>query len=624
MKLIFAFLLTALVSHSSAFIFPKPKPLVMPGPDAKILGCFNDNLLSRAISGQMTEYNPNEAVKKCYERAKKIKATIFAVQFDKQCFTSENADSTYNKYGKALLGGCANGRGGFILNDVYEITYPRTKPTGLNVNTISGGGWQLVRHVPPQGKWFRARDQLRGTEVYGTPCGPLCDTEFSVKFDNKKFDQFLFISGDQKKWLIADKDQVMGYYSNADRNIYKSSIAPKGGKAKWYRRQGNAEDPWISLTDHHDAKNGDNIIYGEASFAAKHAELLLKKHWGANVYIRKQIAKCPDAGHQYPGDDLGKDLTTNSWQACSHKCNKEAKCKVFTWTVSSKRCSLKSTIKERRANNNKISGAKGCLGPIPTTKPPPPPTTKAPVCVKDGKTYANGAKFLDKSKGLERCANCNCNNGRSMCIPVCPPVAMPECLPGSKHIEKKIPKADGCFCTEHSCSAVVRPPTPPPPPPTRPRPPSRPPTRPPGPRTRPSGPRTRPHRPSKKGLLYKDWKNQGCDNFDLPRGCYDTRVPFKRGKLLVYWRHDIEWNRIDKFARSLKCACAEAARRAGARFFGLHFWGECWALDPREIKMAPQGDCTLADGLYKTKCPRANGNKVCLGIKSYYTYKLAM
>ena len=64
----------------------------------------------------------------------------------------------------------------------------------------------------------------QGTDVYGTPCGPLCKDEWSKKFSDSKFNQFLFITGDQKKWLIADRDEVIGsWYENADRIIYKSS-----------------------------------------------------------------------------------------------------------------------------------------------------------------------------------------------------------------------------------------------------------------------------------------------------------------------------------------------------------------------------------------------------------------
>merc|ERR1712072_284046 len=110
------------------------------------------------------------------------------------------------------------------------------------------------------------------------------------------------------------------------------------------------------------------------------------------------------------------------------------------------------------------------------------------------------------------------------------------------------------------------------------------------------------------------------------KGCYDTRVPFKRGKLLIYWRHKIDWKNISLFASKLACACSQAAKRAGAKYFGLHYWGGCWALARSEIKMANQnGDCTLAYGKYKTKCTgqwNMPWKQECLGVKSYFVYKI--
>ena len=77
-------------------------------------------------------------------------------------------------------------------------------------SNIDGGGWTLIRHVPRGNNWYRATDQLRGTDVYGTPCGAKCNKEWSIKFSNQQFDQFLFATGDGKKWLIADKNAVTG------------------------------------------------------------------------------------------------------------------------------------------------------------------------------------------------------------------------------------------------------------------------------------------------------------------------------------------------------------------------------------------------------------------------------
>ena len=186
-----------------------------------------------------------------------------------------------------------------------------------------------MRHVAPGNKWHRARDQLRGMEEYGTPCGPTCKNEWSVAFRRENFNEFLFATGDEKKWLIAPKSSVMGWYSNGPRTIIKSSLSSKSYTARyisinlyyflkgvvymmespttnqiwiisqiyilnervfcifrWYRRQGNVEDPWVSLSDHHSAIGRGDILYGENHYGSSHASTVLPKHNGANVYIR--------------------------------------------------------------------------------------------------------------------------------------------------------------------------------------------------------------------------------------------------------------------------------------------------------------------------------------------------
>ena len=59
-------------------------------------------------------------MKQCHERAKKLGNTYFAVQANKQCFTSKNAGQTYQIYG--ITTGCKNERGGEWKMNVYKIT----------------------------------------------------------------------------------------------------------------------------------------------------------------------------------------------------------------------------------------------------------------------------------------------------------------------------------------------------------------------------------------------------------------------------------------------------------------------------------------------------------------------
>jgi len=155
---------------------------------------------------------------------------------------------------------------------------------------IAGGSWRLVRHVPAGAAWHPAKDQLRGTAVYGDASGGETSTEpFSVKFDDSDFDQFLFATGDCEKWLVADRGEVLSWYNASEpRTILQSSTS--GGasySARWYRRESALEDPWISLTDHSEAIAQGNILYGENGFGSTHATAVLPRHMGANVFVRK-------------------------------------------------------------------------------------------------------------------------------------------------------------------------------------------------------------------------------------------------------------------------------------------------------------------------------------------------
>ena len=153
---------------------------------------------------------------------------------------------------------------------------------------IDGGGWTLVRHVPAGNKWHKATDLLTGTEAYGTPCGATCNKEWSTKFDKAKFNQFLFATGDERKWLISSKNEVTGsYYTNSPRLIYKSSINSNSYRARWYRRKElPGEDPWITLTDWSSAVAQGNILYGAGHYGGVYASKILPSYKGANVFIR--------------------------------------------------------------------------------------------------------------------------------------------------------------------------------------------------------------------------------------------------------------------------------------------------------------------------------------------------
>jgi hypothetical protein len=161
-------------------------------------------------------------------------------------------------------------------------------PTEDNCGGLDGGGWKLVRHVQSGHAWHPARDQLRGTDQYGAVSGPTAGHAWSKRFDGETYNQFLFATGDCEHWLIATKDSVIGWYANGHRQILSSSKSASPHQARWYRRQGNHEDPWISTIDHSPAIGQGEIVYGENNFGSTHANAVLPNHQGANVYIRQK------------------------------------------------------------------------------------------------------------------------------------------------------------------------------------------------------------------------------------------------------------------------------------------------------------------------------------------------
>jgi len=156
--------------------------------------------------------------------------------------------------------------------------------------TQIGSGWRLVRHVAPGSTWHAATDQLRGTAVYGIPGGPTSAQSFSINFANQDFDQFLFATGDLSLWLIAPSVAVLGvsstdkYYTNGLRDIVTSSWNLSPYQARWYRREGALEDPWISVRDHAVSTTANEILYGENNINLFTASM--SNRGGANVFIR--------------------------------------------------------------------------------------------------------------------------------------------------------------------------------------------------------------------------------------------------------------------------------------------------------------------------------------------------
>merc|ERR1719221_2347768 len=99
----------------------------------------------------------------------------------------------------------------------------------------------------------------------------------------------MFFFGDCSQWLITTPDAVNGEnYANEGRLVLKSSSNPGAHRVKWYNRAKNAEDPWVSMQDHHhrrDPPGPDDMLYGEGSKSGH--EEAKNAHGGANVWIRE-------------------------------------------------------------------------------------------------------------------------------------------------------------------------------------------------------------------------------------------------------------------------------------------------------------------------------------------------
>jgi len=148
-------------------------------------------------------------------------------------------------------------------------------------------GWELVRRT--EGNTFPYSDQLVGSAVSGKIHDNALGKAFSSKFDNIKFSQFLFATGDCSRWMIMTKSQVLGWYSNSLRNVVASHTRKTPYKVRMYRRKGAKEDPWITFTHHGSGKNAHcDSLYQENNYnpACTRGDLG-SKHEGLNVFIRK-------------------------------------------------------------------------------------------------------------------------------------------------------------------------------------------------------------------------------------------------------------------------------------------------------------------------------------------------
>jgi len=96
------------------------------------LGCYKDtpywwDSLKRSIPSIEGKYpkvtgdyrTRKDPIGKCADTAKELGYKVFALQNGGQCFTSEDAEKSYSKYG--LSDKCRDGIGGPLVSDVYTL-----------------------------------------------------------------------------------------------------------------------------------------------------------------------------------------------------------------------------------------------------------------------------------------------------------------------------------------------------------------------------------------------------------------------------------------------------------------------------------------------------------------------
>jgi len=142
-----------------------------------------------------------------------------------------------------------------------------------------GANWIHVRYTPTD--WHPAKDRLDGWSAYGSKGNN--SAPWSIQFDNMDFGEFLFVSGDCSKWLIASRFDVTGEeYGTALRTVMKSSASSTPYSASWSNR-GLQQDPIVKIS----AAPEDVVYMANAQPSPNTAKV-----GGFSVYIRGRA--CPD------------------------------------------------------------------------------------------------------------------------------------------------------------------------------------------------------------------------------------------------------------------------------------------------------------------------------------------
>jgi hypothetical protein len=154
-----------------------------------------------------------------------------------------------------------------------------------------------VRYLPGGAtqKWFKATDDLTGTDIYGTASDN--SQEWTIRFADKEYNQFLFATNDKAWWLVSNRDQVNEGVYDGKRKVLKSHKNSNEHELHWYNRDPGTKnkEPFIFF-----GGQGETI-YTEAGYDFPDWLTAIKEHGGVSVYVRQapstrdDVCMSPDA-----------------------------------------------------------------------------------------------------------------------------------------------------------------------------------------------------------------------------------------------------------------------------------------------------------------------------------------
>jgi len=180
------------------------------------LGCWADKP-TRAIEGGIRFHSDNP-IDDCERYARERGFSVFAVQYDSECFTAANAEETYQKHGKSNK--CEDGRGGEWSFNAYttDSCIPQ-----YECGRQSLGCWKDNQNRAIRGGIrFSSQNPVKDCEAYANGLG---FTVFAVQFGTECFTAVNAAMTYQMYGPSEDcKDGRGGAWA---QNVYKTGSCPE-------------------------------------------------------------------------------------------------------------------------------------------------------------------------------------------------------------------------------------------------------------------------------------------------------------------------------------------------------------------------------------------------------------